>query len=311
MTPTTAQTFASAVCSIVCLSGLFSSSSSDRPTVLCSLEGHSVRALYDTGASVSILSEEAFRKIPVDLRPTQVRASGPMPTLSGVDGSNLRIKGLYSISFTLLKRRVTHEFFVISNLTSPMILGSDFIKEAGLSYDAVADQLHFGSLHISSIECTSNWASGGLLTATEVHIPPQSSVMVHARAWSASPRQPLAGGLAVASIFTRDYPIAGNEALVELSPTGHATIVIDNLLDVETRLPRGAYLGSVTRTSEKEVSVVNLEQASKPAEMAPPSGPVPKVKHDMMTNILKDKISLPPHEAKLLREVLFANHDIF
>ena len=92
--------------------------------------GASANALYDTGAMISLMSEESFRKIPVDRRPE--RTEGQWLELCGVDQKPLAVKGLYSLPVAILGRKVVHKFYVVKDLSSEVIIGADFIHKLAL-----------------------------------------------------------------------------------------------------------------------------------------------------------------------------------
>ena len=107
---------------------------------------------------MSIMSEHTFRKIPPDLRPR--REPEPYGTIFSVNGEELAVKGVYAIPTRMAGRQVLGYFYVVRNAASATILGTDFITEHGLSFDAVS-----GGLFFSDAE---TWQAGSLLCAAEV-----------------------------------------------------------------------------------------------------------------------------------------------
>ena len=99
------------------------SPSKERPTIYCTLPGSgSAEALYDTGAAVTLISEEKFRGIPVDLR--LKKKERPFLTLLGADKKPMQVKGCFDMPIVLLNRNITTQAFVVSDLSSDMILKS-------------------------------------------------------------------------------------------------------------------------------------------------------------------------------------------
>ena len=131
----------------------------------------SAEALYDTGAAVTLISEEKFRCIPVDLRPK--KREGPFLTLLGADKKPMKVKGCFDMPINLLNRNIKTQVFVVSDLSSDMILGTDFIRKEGLSYDAVGHRLFF--------DRTDQWQCGGMVASCEVTIKANSSQAIKVR----------------------------------------------------------------------------------------------------------------------------------
>ncbi len=58
-------------------------------------------ALYDSGANISSLSENEFRKIPVDKRPSKIL--GPrLDLFFGTGGAALTVTGIYNLPISVL-----------------------------------------------------------------------------------------------------------------------------------------------------------------------------------------------------------------
>ena len=144
-----------------------------RPRTLVGLTGGaSATALYDTGAVTSLMSEQTFRRIPVDARPT--RCDGAWLNLTGVDGNPLEIKGRYSVAISVMGRKTTHEFYVVRDLSSEVILGADFIHKFGRSYDTIAKNLFFDN--------RIGWQESAIISSKEVTIPANSERRVCVKA---------------------------------------------------------------------------------------------------------------------------------
>ena len=55
----------------------------------------------------------------------------------------MQVKGCYAMTVTILDRKVTHFFYVVKNLSSPVIFGIDFINQHCIAYDPVQQQATF------------------------------------------------------------------------------------------------------------------------------------------------------------------------
>ena len=116
-----------------------------RPTTRVTLPGGlQVDSLYDTGACVTMIDEKEFRNIPINKRP-QKNVYAPWLTLEGADKKMMQVKGCYAMPITLLDRKITHFFYVVKNLSSPVILGIDFINQHALTYNPALLEVSFMS----------------------------------------------------------------------------------------------------------------------------------------------------------------------
>ena len=52
--------------------------------------------------------------------------------LQGVDGNELMVKGIYEMDIAIIDRTFRGQFYMIKNLSSDVLLGSDFIQEHSL-----------------------------------------------------------------------------------------------------------------------------------------------------------------------------------
>ena len=79
-------------------------------------------ALIDTGATRSCISEKYYQNLP----PTKIHFIRNISVRSAT-GSNLTPLGLINCSFELEKIRFNSDLIVCRNLTTPLILGRDFL----------------------------------------------------------------------------------------------------------------------------------------------------------------------------------------
>ena len=105
-----------------------------RPFVDVSLNGRATKALYNSGVDISCISDEEFRKIPIERRPGRQGGSNPLRYI-GAGGQPLDVRGTYILPIQILGRQVQHPFQVIRGLHEKVILGADFINEQLLGYD--------------------------------------------------------------------------------------------------------------------------------------------------------------------------------
>ena len=197
---------------------------STRPTIRTTLLGGSqVEALYDTGACVTMIDEREFRNIPVNIRP-QKDVYAPWLTLEGADKQLMQVKGCYAMPITVADRKIMHFFYVVKNLSSPVILGIDFINQHSLAYDPTVQEVKF----------VRDWDSAAATVAQKTTVDPQSSVKIPISA-QVFPfnGQKVKGPLVTAcSVDCTQSPIFGKDQIVQFDSFGNSHILIDNPLDV-------------------------------------------------------------------------------
>jgi hypothetical protein len=140
------------------MSAIYRDPNDPRPVVTVRLPGRTLAgALYDTGACVSLISEEAYLRIPHWLRPE--RSEGPWMRLTGADNKAMEIKGRFKLKMKIQQRTLYETVYVVPRLTSDLIIGIDIIHKSVMSYDAKKKRPFF--------QDTSDWEEGGILVAEE------------------------------------------------------------------------------------------------------------------------------------------------
>ncbi len=85
------------------------------------IHGHATRALYDTGATHSVISKALHDTLPEPPELTPTRCS-----LQVGNGETLTLSGEVTLGFTLGPQRFSARFLVSPHLIHPVILGTDF-----------------------------------------------------------------------------------------------------------------------------------------------------------------------------------------
>ena len=106
-----------------------------------SLHGRVVRALIDTGASVSLVSSRLVRSFPFTLS----YSARQCPTVVGVSGQALSCFGITSIPVVAANVPFLHDFVVAELFHHDVILGSDFFVTSGCIIDLSSSLLRIGS----------------------------------------------------------------------------------------------------------------------------------------------------------------------
>ena len=77
-------------------------------------------ALYDTGASVSLINYSAYVSLRKDLD------TGYQPCIKKASGEDMGAHGQVTCTFTINGQPFTQSFIVCRHITQPLILGMDF-----------------------------------------------------------------------------------------------------------------------------------------------------------------------------------------
>ena len=102
------------------------------------VDGVSVPFLLDTGAAVSLLREDTWKRVNAGSRTLE---PWNKKRLVSVDGTPLRTLGRAKVDLNLAGRTYRQEVLVVSALTAPAILGLDFLQENAVSVDLKRKQL--------------------------------------------------------------------------------------------------------------------------------------------------------------------------
>ena len=112
-----------------------------RPHVEIQIQEMKVSALVDTGAAVSVVSEELFDSMPGREFFREVKLN-PGFSVNGVGGKQLEIVGRFIVPFSILGIDARHPFYVIRELNNHgCILGVDLIRALNLCITADSVQL--------------------------------------------------------------------------------------------------------------------------------------------------------------------------
>ena len=89
-----------------------------------SIKGTKINALFDTGATKSVMSGDMYKRL--KLGPLDTTR---LPKVVGADGNSLGAMGRISCEITIGKQTFKQTFLVCQNITRPVILGKDFARD--------------------------------------------------------------------------------------------------------------------------------------------------------------------------------------
>ena len=195
----------------------------------------------DTGASISVVSEELFRglwghwsikRLPL---PKHIR-------VTGVTGHSINIVDYVEVEIEVLGRKMKRPMLVVSGLhLTHAILGYDTIQEEGMIIDGKNNKVRLTET-ISGI-ATSEWTVAELLTPRDIHLQPRSVHKVNAT--------PKAGNWVLpGGTQGLCHPLPGMEtpiwdAMVETDEFREVTLSMVNVTRKAMIIPAGTTIGQM------------------------------------------------------------------
>jgi transposase InsO family protein len=205
---------------------------------------------------------------------------------------------------TILGRRLVQQVFVVTDLTSEVILGSDFIHRHALSYDALSQSLFYDPLLA--------WDEGFVLSAEAVTLGPREIHRVKVKVQS-SPGENVTGPcLCVADITCTELPIFGETVMVDLDERGRTTVSLENMLDIPMTIPRHAFIGEVLKLEEKKCHQIHLDMNAAPLSSPPTGDHCDPEKAAFIAESLRPQLAhLSPEHQQAYMTAVLKNHDVF
>ena len=254
-----------------------------RPFLFAKIFEKDIRMLYDTGADISCVNENVFRKIPIHQRPPKSTDIFPRQFRSA-GGQNLQVKGKYELPIVMGKKIVSHPFYVVKDLSEPAILGIDFIQQHKLTY--CPDKRSF------SWNGGSTWHTGTMKLCSTETIPPLTVAQVRVSLLTEGGCLPGPGTPCLANVAMNNRPVLlGGPSLVSPNNIGQAVVQVHNCAPVEITLERGDLLGYIENVSECEMRQLNPAYINAVAES--------KLKEKTCTPLSPEKRKFIEENAKL------------
>ncbi len=263
-----------------------------RPFVQVTLGNRCVSALYDSGADISCISDNEFRKIPVDQRPTRAQHD-KLKNYISAGGQSLDVRGVFSLQVQVLGRTVQHPFRVICGLHEKVILGADFINQQCLGYDPCQQKVQWARPAAGTSEMKVN-----SLTS----IPEFSSRLVATRTDLRSQHH------VIAEVFSSKQPhLSGGPGLVETDEEGRCLLEIVNTGPEPIILERGQVIGQGEVLDSGQVHAIDQKMVNSVAIRTSRSG------QDQRAKLLREKLNLqvPKEYEQRYVDLLIKHHAAF
>jgi len=160
------------------------------------------------------------------------------------------VQGIYKCNLKIGNKTLAHQFYLISNLNEPLILGIDFIQKHQLWYCPKNRSFDW--------EGQPNLGQGHLKVCNATVIPPLSVAYLKATICTEGGTLPREGNLCVATVASSQHPlVTGGPYLVQSDTQGQITIVVKLCSPVDLELQRNNFISSIKNVQDCEARKVN------------------------------------------------------
>ena len=274
--------------------------------------------LYDTGASVSCMSLQQFRRIAPHARPPK---QTPQIRLLSAAKTEISVVGRYLLNFTILGKSFQHPVHVCHPMNQGGILGMDIITLLGLTYLPARKSFVFDS-HLAvdqrnqfkaqTIFKRSAGVIASLVTDRQLKIPPHTQRVVPLQCTPGAPGTTAAGSTAIANVFSSQFPLLwGGPALIQTNFKSKTTFPLTNCGPTEMVIPRGTLIGqleTIFADGAQQINEAEIASALAQTSTALPSPPSPARAKQILQDVT---LTVPEQFKQQYLNLLLQNHDIF
>ena len=276
-----------------------------------------IKALFDTGAAVSVVSPHAFQLILQSGTTVQPIAHAQFPNLTTASGDKMQISGVYNVRMTIVGRSFSAPLVVSPDVANQCIIGMNIIRGCGLVYDPDSDlvvyrndPLPLKQLPPVDAVALENFRPTNLVNLRPVTIPPHTAVLAKVGLSDASSNERL--------LHLREYiaDIAGIAVAIRTSKDGTCKIYIPNASDDEMHFAGGDVLGEVSprdttavvTTAEQVAIITSQAKSQSQSTPTPPPGSRDALRKTIANSVNCD---LPPAERSQYISMLHDHVDVF
>ena len=173
---------------------------------------------------------------------TAITLPGELETLMTADGSPMHIIGHATITIHLKNLRVTHHFIVVESLMTDIILGIDFQREYGISYDWDEEKRCYIRYKGQFLCYTEDMESGinRVSVAKTIHIPPKHNGAISVSIKGHDIKTPTA--CFIGSQYT-DIEIRLIDGVHDISCNATLQVLVINNSNHHVNFPKGMKIG--------------------------------------------------------------------
>ncbi len=255
-----------------------------RPVVMTTIEGKNVLALWDSGASASLMTKKVFDTLPHSAKAMQVKPPSHVRT---ANGTVIDTFGAYRVKVKIKTQTVTLEVIVTDNSMSPgFILGIDAMIKSKLAYNPISRSVDaWPDMTKDSLQKDGHrWKTGKLLIRNRVIVQPQSSKAISVAVVTDQGTLPATAEI-VASI-------QDNAFLCKVGANGATIVRWINASDEPITFQRGQLVGLAENTDDLdffENEQISSEVHAVTSQKAPPPKEAELWIRDVMKSAVKSK----------------------
>ena len=265
-----------------------------------SINGMEVSLLVDTGAAVTLLRLDTWERV-VGKSPVVLEPWNAVKLLSA-GGAPLTVHGRAHVVLSLGAERFQVEVVVASPLTSPAILGLDFLLQQHATIDLACQTLYLAKcgcvVPLEDPGTATELAELSVCCAATVEIPPRSSMQI-----TGSTTRPMEGTWLLEEAPAKKLPVAVARGLVEPRATEVSLVVLNPSVEPVT-VYRGttmATLQSVELPDMKGVGAVEKQMTDG----------VPPWKQELLWGLVEESAAdLSPGEREIFYQLLLSYADV-
>ena len=204
--------------------------------------------LYDTGADICCIEQQAFDKIPAHLKPKLLNTKPGI--FKAANGGLLQTNGRYLMTIQVGNRTLTHHFVLIKDLGVDMILGIDFIHRFHLNYDTETRGFFWKK--------SNDWQKGSLRAKKTQTLDSYSINFIQCDVRTESGGRPKPGVPCMVNIHHEERPLlTGGPAMVMPDEHGHVYVPIVNASFAPVDISRNEELGFTENLDDCPLKEIN------------------------------------------------------
>ncbi|MGL6014350.1 MAG: hypothetical protein ACRC0J_23015, partial [Shewanella oncorhynchi] len=203
--------------------------------VICN--GISVNWLYDTGADVSVISENLFKIIRAKGKVVQINE---ICNLTSASKNRLQTLGRYFLKLNIMGKTVFNPVYVCKDLNQNAIMGIDLMKNLNLTYNVKKETFQIDQISRKENETFM------LKTKSSETIPALTARPLRLQGVSNNGHRPPLFVTAIATVKNEEFPcLFAKAGLVKPNRNGEITIWVKNCHPFEIQLQRDEGVGSL------------------------------------------------------------------
>ena len=272
--------------------------------VLIDIEGESMLALIDTGASTSCLSPDVYHSLKLEKSyPLQKTDVG---YIKGVGDNSVKVLGVATVPIVIAGTKIDHSFMVLEGMKISLILGMDFITDHGvvLNFRDQEMTLH-GSMTVAPIIMPEN-ADVEVRIKRYIVLPPRAEIVLPVEVTSLTGKIPPPIGLiSPRTDLVECWNVVAAAAVVSIT-NGNTSCRILNPTNDHISLVPGTVIGTL-----ESIAAIHTEEEAPVVATATPSD---SESHNEVLSELGIDLSqteLETEQKERLGRFLAENRDVF